>query len=140
MTLTMNQVIQLILDFYYVSPRYWKEIPIEDPLVRHFIKEGYAALDEERQQKYVLSKKGDDFLHTYIQQISTAFIEFVKKNQLSCFDTDAILWFSNSYSLDTETAENLYNYIAKNLKVYGYRGEKFHQSKIGWGFHFEKMG
>ena len=139
MTLTMNEAIQLILDFHYVSPRYWKEIPIEDPLVCHFIKEGYAALDEERQLKYVLNEKGRTFLQTYIQQISTAFIDYIKKNQLNCFDADAILWFSDNYSLDAETAENLYDYIAKNLKVYGFKGEKFHQSKIGWGFQFEKL-
>ena len=139
MTLTMNEAIQLILDFYYISQRYWREFPIEDPLVCHFIKEGYAALGEERPQKYVLSKKGGDLLHTYIQKISTDFIEFIKKNQLSCSDTNATLWFSNSYSLDTETAENLYDYIAKNLKAYGYEGEKIHQLENGCGYQFKKV-
>ena len=139
MTLTMNEAIQLILDFRYVPVGYWKDIPIEDPLVCQFIKENYATLDAERQEKYVLSDKGADFLHTYIKQISTAFIEFIKKNQFSCYDTDAILWFSNSYSLDAETAESLYDYIANNLKVYGYEGEKIHQLENGWGYHFEKV-
>lgn len=139
MTLSMNEAIQLILDFRYVPAGYWKDIPIEDSLVWQFIKEGYATLDTERHEKYVLSDKGADFLHTYIKQISTAFIEFIKKHQLSCSDTDAIRWFSNIYSLDAETAESLYDYIAKNLKVYGYGCQKFHQSKIGWGCQFEKI-
>lgn len=139
MTLTMAEAIQLILDFHYGPVGYWKDIPIEDPLVCQFIKEGYVALDAERQEKYVLSDKGDDFLHTYIKQISTVFIEFIKKKQLNCSDTDAILWFSNSYSLDAETAESLYDYISKNLKVYGYECQKYHQSKIGWGCQFVKM-
>lgn len=139
MTLTMNEAIQLILDFRYVPVGYWKDIPIEDPLVCQFIKEGYAALDAEHQEKYELNDKGADFLHTYIERISTTFIEFLKKKQLSCYDADAILWFSETYSLDNETAESLYDYISFNLKVYGYKRHKFHQTEQGWGYHFEKV-
>ena len=83
MNLTMNEAIQLILCFRYIPIGYWKDIPIEDSLVCQFIKEGYAELDAERQEKYVLSKKGADFLHVYIKRISTAFIEFIKKNEFS---------------------------------------------------------
>ena len=50
----------------------------------------YATLDAERQEKYVLNDKGADFLHTYIEQISATFIEFLKKKQFSCYDTNAI--------------------------------------------------
>ena len=139
MMLSLNDAIQLILDFRYVSVGYWKDIPIEDPVVCQFIKEGYAALDAERQEKYVLSDKGADYLHTYIEQISTTFIEFLKKKQLSCHDADAINWFSETYSLDNETAESLYDYISFNLKVYGYKRQKFHQSKFGWGYCFENV-
>ena len=116
MDVTLKEAIQLILDFRYVPVGYWKDIPIEDPLVCQFIKEGYAALDPEYQEKYVLSNKGADFLHAYIKQISTVFIEFIKQSQLSCADADAIRWFSNIYGLDTETAESLYNYIARILR------------------------
>ena len=139
MTLTMNEAIQLILDFRCFPVGYWKDIPVEDPLVRQFIKDGYATLDAEHQEKYVLSDKGDDFLHTYIERISIAFIEFIKKKQLSCHDTDAIHWFSETYSLDNETAESLYDYISFNLKVYGYKRQKFYQTEYGWGHHFEKV-
>ena len=139
MTLTINEAIQLILDFHYVPVGYWKDNPIEDPLVCQFIEEGYATLDEEYQERYVLNDKGADFLHTYIKCISTAFIDFIKKKQLSCYDTDGILWFSNNYSLDTETAESLYDYISKNLKVYGYECQKFHQHGHGWGYQFKEM-
>ena len=139
MDLTMKEAIQLILDFHYVSPRYWKELPIEDPLVCHFIKEGYATLDEKHGLKYVLSKEGDNFLHTYVQQISTAFIAFLKKNQLCCYDVDAVSWFANSYDIDAEASENLYDYISKNLTVYGYKHENFHQLKADCGRQFEKM-
>lgn len=139
MTLTTNEAIQLILDFRYVPIGYWKDIPIEDPLVCQFIKEGYATLDAEHQEKYVLSDKGADFLHTYIKQISNAFIEFIIKKGLSCSDRDAILWFSHRYSIDDETAESLYDYISNNLTVYGYNCQKFHQSKIGWGYQFIKI-
>ena len=139
MTVTMNEAIRLILDFYYISQRYWKELPIEDPLVCNFIKEGYAVLGEEQPQKYVLSKKGGDLLHTYIEGISTAFIEFLKKNRLCCFDSDGIRWFSDNYRLDNETAECLYDYISYNLKVYGYKRNKIHQSEHGWGYDFEEL-
>ena len=139
MTLTMDEAIQLILDFRYVPVGYWKDIPIEDPLVCRFIKEGYAALDAERQEKYELNDKGADFLHIYIERISTTFIEFLKKKQLSCYDADAIPWFSETYSLDNETAESLYDYISFNLKVYGYKRQKFHQTEQGWGYCFEKV-
>ena len=139
MNLTMNEAIQLILDFRCVPVGYWKDIPIEDPLVCQFIKEGYATLDAERQEKYVLSDKGADFLHTYIEGISTAFIEFLKKNRLCCFDSDGIRWFFDDYRLDNETAECLYDYISYNLKVYGYKRNKIHQSEHGWGYDFEKL-
>ena len=139
MTLTINEAIQLILDFRCVPVGYWKDIPIEDPLVCQFIKEGYATLDAERQEKYVLSNKGADFLHTYIKQISTAFIEFLKKNRMCCFDSEGIRWFSNNYRLDDETAECLYDYISCNLKVYGYKRNNFHQSEHGCGYDFEEL-
>lgn len=139
MNLAINEAIQLILDFHYILIGYWKDIPIEDPLVCQFIKEGYASLDAEYQEKYVLNDKGTDCLHTYIECISTAFIEFLKKNRLSCFDTDAIQWFSKTYGLDRETAESLYDYISLNLKVYGYQRNKFHQSKHGWGYQFDEI-
>ena len=140
MTVTMNEAIRLILDFYYISQRYWKELPIEDPLVCNFIKEGYAVLGEEQPQKYVLSKKGGDLLHTYIQKVSIDFIEFIKKNQLCCYDVNAISWFADNYGIDAEMAECLYDYISKNLTAYGYEHEEFHQSKIGYGRQFKKMG
>ena len=135
----MTETIQLILDFRYVFVGYWKDIPIENSLVRQFIKEGYAALDAEHQEKYILTDKGADLLHPYIKQISTSFIEFIKKNQLSCYDADAIPWFTDVYDLDKETAENIYDYITYNLEVYGYKRQKFHQSKHGWGYNFEKV-
>ena len=139
MTLSMNEAIQLILDFCCVPVGYWKDIPIEDPLVCQFIKEGYATLDTDRQEKYVLSDKGADFLHTYIKQISAAFIEFLKKHRLCCFDRDGICWFSENYNLDNEIAESLYDYITYNLEVYGYKRQKFHQTEGGWGYDFEKV-
>lgn len=139
MNLAMNEAIQLILDFRQFPAGFWKDIPIEDPLVCQFIEEGYATLDAECQEKYELNETGSDFLHTYIEQISTTFIEFLKKNRLICYDTDAIDWFSDTYNLNDETAESLYEYISYNLKVYGYKCQKFHQSEYGWGYHFEKV-
>ena len=66
-----------------------KDIPIEDPLVCQFIKEGYAALDAERQEKYVLNDKGADFLHTYIKRISAAltFIDINVSRNLSLMES-----------------------------------------------------
>ena len=138
MDITLKEAIQLILDFRHFPVGFWKDIPIEDPLICQFIQEDYATLDTEHQEKYVLSDKGADFLHTYIERISTTFIEFLKKKQLSCYDADAIYWFSDTYNLDNETAEILYDYISFNLKVYGYKRQRFHQTECGWGYHFEK--
>ena len=139
MTLSMNEAIQLILDFRYILVGYWKDIPIEDPLICQFIKEGYATLDLERQEKYVLNDAGADFLHVYIKQISTAFIEFIEKKRLCCFDSDGICWFSDKYNLDNEMAESLYDYITYNLEIYGYKRQRFYQTDFGWGYDFEKV-
>ena len=139
MDLTLKEAIQLIVDFRHIRRNFWKELSIEDPLVRRFIDAGYAILDEEYPEKYVLNKNGEDFLHTYIKQISTTFIEFLKKNGFSCYNADAIHWFSCTYSLDDEIAECLYDYIARNLKVYGLEPEKFYQSGHGWGCQFKKV-
>ena len=135
----MKEAIQLILDFNYVCPGYWKDIPIEDPLVCQFIEEGYTMLDEKYQEKYVLSSKGKDFLYPYIDQISDSFIGFIKKKNLSCFDIDAVYWFSEIYGLDNETAESLYDYISYILEKYGYKRYKIHQTEYGWGYDFEKI-
>lgn len=139
MDLTLQQVIQLILDFRQFPTGFWKDIPIEDQLVNQFIEEGYATLDSERQEKYELNNKGADFLHTYIEHISTDFIAYIKGKQFCCFDVDAVNWFSNTYSLDNNTAESLHDYITFNLENYGYKRLRFHQSDFGWGYHFERI-
>ena len=139
MVLTTNEAIQLILDFRHFPAGFWKDMPIEDPLVNRFIDGGYATLDLERQEKYELNNEGADLLHTHIASISTAFITFIKGSQLSCFDSDAVNWFQSNYSLDNDTAESLYDYITFNLENYGYKRLRFHQSKSGWGYHFESV-
>ena len=111
MELTTKEAIQLILDFRHFPAGFWKDIPIEDPLVNRFIDNGYATLDLERQEKYELNNEGADLLHTHIANISTAFIVFIKERQLSCFDSDAVNWFQSNYGLDNDTAESLYDYI-----------------------------
>lgn len=139
MELTTKEAIQLILDFRHFPAGFWKDVPIEDPLVNQFIESGYATLDSERQEKYELNNEGADLLHTYIASISTAFIAYIKEKQFSCFDSDAINWFSGTYSLDNDTAESLYDYITFNLENYGYKRLRFHQFKSGCGYRFERI-
>ena len=104
MELTTKEAIQLILDFRHFPAGFWKDIPIEDPLVNRFIEGGYATLDSERQEKYELNSVGADLLHTYIASISITFITFIKAKQFSCFDSDAVNWFQSTYGLDSNTA------------------------------------
>lgn len=138
MNLTMNEAIQLILDFRQFPTGFWKDRPIENPLVIRFIEEGYASLDTEYQEKYVLNNKGADLLHIYIKQISTDFILYIKGKQFTSFDADSIKWFMDKYSLDNDTAECLYDYITYNLKVYGYKRSEIHQTGKGCGYSFQK--
>lgn len=139
MDLTTKEAIQLILDFRHFPAGFWKDIPMEDPLVNQFIESGYATLDSERQEKYELNNDGADLLHTYIASISTSFIAFIKEKHFSCFDSDAANWFQSTYSLDNDTAESLYDYITFNLVNYGYKRLRFHQAKSGCGYHFESV-
>lgn len=139
MELTIKEAIQLILDFRHFPAGFWKDIPIEDPLVNQFIECGYATLDPERQEKYELNNEGADLLHTYIASISTTFITFIKERQFSCFDSDAVNWFQSTYGLNNDTAESLYDYITFNLENYGYKRFRFYQSTPGWGYLFEAV-
>lgn len=139
MDITLKEAIELILNFRHFPAGFWKDIPIENPIVAEFIKKGFATLDAERQEKYELNDKGADFLHGYIKQISMNFIEFLKKKHFSCFDSEATFWFSNTFGLDSETASDLYDYITFNLETYGYKRMRFHQSENGCGYHFEKL-
>lgn len=139
MNLNINEAIQLILDFYQFPHGFWKDVPIEDPLVNQFIEEGYVTLDIERQEKYELNDKGKDILHPYIEDISINFISYVKGNRFCSFNTEAIEWFANTYSLDNDTADSLYDYITFNLVKYGYKRFKFYKSECGWGYQFENV-
>lgn len=136
---TQREAIQLILGFRMPPAGYWKDTPIDEPEVLRFIEAGCTSLDKESQEKYLLNDKGAEALHPYIKQISEDFIRFVGGKGFECYDTDGVKWFSEKYSLDNDTAEDLFDYITFNLETYGYKRFQFCRREIGKGYYFKQV-
>lgn len=62
MNITLQEAIQLIIDFLYTLHGFCEDMPIDDPLIEQFISLEFAELDESK-RKYEINKKGIDKLY-----------------------------------------------------------------------------
>ena len=134
MNITQQEAIQLIVDFLAPLHGFWEDMPIDDPLIEQFISLEYAELDESK-GKYEINEKGVEKLYPYIEQIVKDFIVHIKSRCLSCFNEEAVEWFSCTYEIDSDTAEMLYDYTTMVLEKFGYKRRGFRQNgKDGYSF------
>ena len=134
MNITQQEAIQLIIDFLAPLHGFWEDMPIDDPIIEQFISLEYAELDESK-GKYEINKKGVDKLYPYIEKITKDFIAYIKPKSLSCFNEEAIEWFSYTYKIDRGIADSLYDYTTLVIEKFGYERRSFRQNgKDGYSF------
>ena len=137
---TMEEAINLILNFYTFTQGYWKEEVKEYPEACKFIEAGFAKIDDECPNLYKMNDEGELLLHSYIKKISEQFIVFMCKNGLDVSEEKAMFWFMETYALsDAELAKEISYYICGNLHNYGYKTFKYHSSKKGYGYMAQKI-
>ena len=74
------------------------------------------------------------------KQISEEFITFMKNSNRECPCARAIEWFTSHYHLDSEElAEDIHDYICKNLGTYGYVISSSHSSQKGNLYCLDKV-
>lgn len=123
---TMNEAVELILNFYYEPLGYWEHEIKDCPEAQKFISAGYTCIDEKYDDLYTLNKKGENLLHEYIKEISQDFIKFMCNKGLICDKDAAINWFNETYKLnDIKLSDEIYCYICRNLYHYGFKATHF---------------
>ena len=128
---TYAEAIELILGFYTFTLGYWEDELDEYPLVKRCIELGYAIRDNEHEDKYILSNKGQEFFHAYIKSISEQLISEVKKQNYEATFDGIEKWFRKEFQLENENdSKEIAEYIILNLNRYGFKVIKgFSQSK-----------
>lgn len=141
MEFTYAEAIDLILDFYTFLCGYWKDEINKYPVVKRFVShEGFTEPDVEYADLIVLTKKGGEFLHEYIKDISEKFIAFAKTKGLIVKHKEAQDWFYNTFSLSDEiTSEEIAEYICGNLYHYGYRSSNCYSRRKGVYYQLVKI-
>ena len=140
MEVTLKQAINIIAKFYLPLGGVWKNDPIEKDEIYRFISAGYASLDDEYCEKYVLNDVGRAFMHPYIQQISEQFIAFLHSNCSECSHIKAYEWFNSFFHLDDlELAEDICTYICMNLDRYDHKVLDCYSSRKGKFYCLKKI-
>ena len=122
MEFSLREAISIIVSFYLPLGGFWKDEEIEHEEIHRFIAAGYASLDNECGDKYVLNTAGKAYMHPYIKKISELFISFMYSKCSECSHLEAQEWFDSYFMLnDAEIASEICNYICMNLNLYGYR-------------------
>ncbi len=138
MNLTLNEKIDLIVGFSKFSKGYWKHLPITSQIVSKFIDAGFASLDTEHQEKYVLTPKGIAVLQPCIDEIHNTLVTVSKNKLHSLFSDEAINTIVQTYGVDFEIAEKLYYHIISIGEINGYVCSIFSQGNRR-GVEFKKV-
>lgn len=130
MHLTLHEAIDLIVQFMPFLGGCWANEVEEKPLVKQFIQAGWAALDEEHGDKYLVNDAGQDILRPHIERISHKLIHFMLEHQGKCTEPEGIAWLMAEFGInDSGVAEELLDYIAHILHHYGYNSSIRHPRK-----------
>ena len=122
MEFTLQEAIHIVVGFYLPLGGFWRDEKIERNEICRFITAGFASLDSEYGDKYVINAMGKTHMHPYIEKISELFISFMHSKCSECAHTEAQEWFDSYFQLnDSETAREICDYICTNLDLYGYR-------------------
>lgn len=117
---TYAEAIELILGFYMFSLGYWEDEINEYPLTKECIELGFTIKDNEYEDKYILSEKGQEFFHEYIKDISEKLLNEVKKHDYEMAYGEVVEWFRKEFQLkDDEDSKEIAEYILGNLYRYG---------------------
>ena len=140
-TFTHEEIIDMILSFYTFTQGYWKDEIDQYPAVKAIVNmEGLTKANDEHPDLIVLTKKGGDYFHEYIKEISEKFILFAKSKGLEGSHEDAKEWFVKEYNLNDEyTGEEIADYICGNLYHYGFKAGNAYSRRKGDFYHLEPV-
>lgn len=117
-----KEAIELIIGFYTGAACFWKDDLDEIPEVKRFVEMQMTQSDDVHTDQIVLSSRGNQYLHTYIEDISEKFISYMKEKNYESSYIEINRWFKDKFELDTlEDGEEIAKYICENLCYYGYR-------------------
>ena len=137
---TDREAVELILEFYTCTLGGWNDELDKAPEAKRFVDMGYTCFDDEYPDLHRANKRGDELLHEYIKKISDNFIENIKMNGLEQKRDNVNKWFYDNLNLETmEDAEEISEYICRNLYHYGYKLNKCYSTKKGNFYLFEKL-
>lgn len=120
--LSKEEKVELILGFQYSPNGFWQWDLPKIPIIDSMIKEGLVVNSEDYEQLYILSNEGEKLLHKYIEDISTSFINQMKRKGFEMQYSDIVKWFQTEYNQKTEIeGKDIADYILHNIERYGYK-------------------
>lgn len=133
-----RDAIDMIMIFYSFMEGYFEEELNNSPQVKKIVDLGYVYKTD--QGLYVLSEAGRDFFHEYIKDISDKYITFMKERGSEVKVSDVHEWYKKEFDLvSIKDAEDICEYIRKNLCHYGYGSGIIHSRTRGNLFSIEKI-
>lgn len=125
-----KEAIELIIGFYTGTVGYWKDELDKIPEVKRFVEMQMTQSDDVYTDRIVLSSRGRQYLHTYIEDISEKFIGYMKEKNYESSCSEINRWFMDEFKLDTlDDGEEIAKYICENLYHYGYRASRGYSSQ-----------
>ena len=125
-----KEAIVLIIGFYTDPVGFRKDELDKIPEVKRFVEMQMTKSDDVYTDKIVLSPRGRQYLHTYIEAISEKFISYMKEKNYESSCGEINRWFMDEFELDTlEDGKEIAEYICKNLYHYGYRASRGYSSR-----------
>ena len=136
--LSYRDAIDMIMIFYSFMEGYFEEELNNSPQVKKIVDLGYVYKTD--QGLYVLSEAGRDFFHEYIKDISDKYITFMKERGSEVKVSDVHEWYKKEFDLvSIKDAEDICEYIRKNLCHYSYGSGIIHSRTRGNLFSIEKI-
>ena len=120
--LSKEEKVELILGFQYSPNGFWQWELQKTPIIDSMIEEGLVINSEDYEQLYILSNEGKKLLHNYIEDISTTFINQMKRKGFEMQYSDIVKWFQTEYNQKNEIeGKDIADYILLNIERYGYK-------------------
>ncbi len=125
-----KEAIELIIGFYTDPVGFGKDDLDKILEVKRFVEMQMTQSDDVYTDKIVLSSRGGQYLHTYIEDISKKFIDYMKEKNYESSYSEINRWFMDEFELDTlEDGKKIAKYICRNLDHYGYQASRGYSSR-----------
>lgn len=136
-----KQVVELITLFYCAPAGVYEEELDEFPVAKEFYEAGCAAPDEEEDDFYIITDKGDEELYPHIREIAEDMVTFMYDQGGECTDEELDKFFTEKYQLeDADTVKLLTFFMCDKLGHFGWEASKYYSTEKGWFRRLESLG